>query len=270
MQEYQLVPKQMVNMLGQANQMQITPNLDSVIKLDNEMEKILNNKNLTIDQKYAQYQEILERYLTYRRKETQQSSHPITIQDSNIKRNVEDEILQLLPSKGNVKNKATQLMNILKTKPNIINWDEDGKLYYKNNLIPNSNIGDIIYDLVNPYSKNRNPIGILHVQKALEEINIPQAMIVNVMRKPSNRNIMPSKSQGTSPITMPLYTQGTSTIKTRSNTRSTSPIDPLLLRGRTLSKSPAKRRRGQRSRSPISQRGEGLYNYPKHKWIPYN
>ena len=51
MQEYQLVPKQMVGMLGQINQMQMSPNMDSMIRLDNEMDGILKNKNLTTDQK---------------------------------------------------------------------------------------------------------------------------------------------------------------------------------------------------------------------------
>lgn len=286
MQEYQLVPKQMVGMLGQINQLQMSPNMDSMIKLDNEMDGILKNKNLTTDQKYALYQEALERYLIFRNKQTLQPQYQ-SIQHSGVKRNVESELIGVLPTVA-AKTKATQLLNILKSKPDLLRWDDDGRIYYKNRDIKNSNIVDVIYDLVNSHSKNRNPKGIKEVQHALEELRVPDTFIVNTMRKSSNRNNVDSKATSTDTKSTATMTDtnetmlGTSSPIIKKKSPSSSPEwFSNTKNGRRSPKSSPRRsrsriRRSKRGKSESGQRGDGISNIrfkpyviPHNRWIPY-
>jgi hypothetical protein len=295
MQEYQLVPKQMVGMLGQINQMQMSPNMDSMIRLDNEMDGILKNKNLTTDQKYALYQEALERYLTFRSKQTSKNEYQPT-QHLGIKRNVESELIGILPDIA-TKSKASQLLNVMKTKPDLLRWDDDGKLYYKNRNIQNANIVDIVYDLVNPYSKKRNPKGIKEIQYVLEELNVPDAYIDNHMRKSYNRKTVDSKAvsadikketNSIATITDAYESKSKPTSPTINITRnrSPSPIWSPLKREKSMSRSPSPRltrakvrgrsRSKMKRRSQSDQKGDGIpkirfkpYIITDKKWTPY-
>ena len=76
------------------------------------------------------------------------------------------------------KKQAEYLLQLLKSHPNIIRWNERGELVYKDRLFPNSNLADM-FNLIFSNRKIKNFSGKNEFFQALEEINVPRHFVKN-------------------------------------------------------------------------------------------
>ena len=80
-----------------------------------------------------------------------------------------------------IRQRATALLNRLKTRPEVITWDKTGLLKIKGETISNSNISDLVSDAIK-FKKNFNPTGPKEFFQALSKLNVPKDLVKNQER----------------------------------------------------------------------------------------
>lgn len=86
-----------------------------------------------------------------------------------------EEILQCMPK--NIKNKASLLLNTINRSKNL-EWNSKGEIVIAGEEpIPGSHIIDLIKFTLFPY-KHFIPIGLEQFQQSLQNINIPQSLLI--------------------------------------------------------------------------------------------
>ena len=108
----------------------------------------------------------------------------------------EEDILSSIPKVQRSRVKAV-LIHIRNSK--ILRWNERGEIIYKNQLIPHSHIIDLLKDSQRQY-KNFNPTGLKEFYSALEESNVPKALISNLNRR-EKKIIDPHYTYSLTPLT---------------------------------------------------------------------
>ena len=81
----------------------------------------------------------------------------------------------------NMKTRAQALLARLKEREDAITWDDRGQVILKGDLIPKSNISDLISDAMRS-RKHFNPVGVQEFYDILYEINIPKDLVRNEKR----------------------------------------------------------------------------------------
>ena len=81
----------------------------------------------------------------------------------------------------NMKTRAQALLARLKEREDAITWDERGQVILKGDLIPKSNISDLISDAMR-FRKHFNPVGVQQFYDVLYEINVPKDLVRNEKR----------------------------------------------------------------------------------------
>ena len=81
----------------------------------------------------------------------------------------------------NMKTRAQALLARLKEREDAITWDERGQVILKGDLIPKSNISDLISDAMRS-RKHFNPVGVQKFYDILYEINVPKDLVRNEKR----------------------------------------------------------------------------------------
>ena len=81
----------------------------------------------------------------------------------------------------NMKTRAQALLARLKEREDAITWDERGQVILKGDLIPKSNISDLISDAMRS-RKHFNPVGVQQFYDILYEINVPKDLVRNEKR----------------------------------------------------------------------------------------
>lgn len=178
-------------------------------RLDMDMHNILNSK-IEDREKWIQYLQILQRYLHFAGEERQPlklpilAEEPVSNQFDNVKKDHSDPIVavsNLTTIEDDVKKKNTNLtrytpnylfkcipksyrhkgdllVDALLRQNNFIGWDENGVVTINKEVIPGSNISDLIGDTLRPL-KREKPIGWQKFAKALKHINFPLSSIGN-------------------------------------------------------------------------------------------
>ena len=80
-----------------------------------------------------------------------------------------------------MKTRAQALLARLKEREDAITWDDRGQVILKGDLIPKSNISDLISDAMRS-RKHFNPVGVREFYDILYEINIPKDLVRNEKR----------------------------------------------------------------------------------------
>jgi hypothetical protein len=193
--------------------------LNSLSRLDGEMQKILRSK-IEDREKWALYSQALQRFLHFTETDRKPFKLPIIVDGvSDVHEDFEKSMvkkeeteynatlpnpkptegdatstppnhnypLQFTPShiikvipKSYVKKGQSLLDNILQNKQKIW-WKEGGEIVVNNQVIPESNIIDLISDTVRPL-KRAKPIGWKQFASVLKDIGVPTSCIGN----PSN------------------------------------------------------------------------------------
>ncbi len=158
-------------------------------KLDQDMQDVLNRKDISSEQKLDQYNETLQKYLMYTQKKEpmkiqllQQNPDLATAavenKDSPTESQLESEIIETAPKL--LQTKAKLLLKRLRNDPNI-SWNNRGELVYKGDTVQNTNINDLVQDALRS-RKHYVPRGWQTFATALRESNVPQDLIGNQER----------------------------------------------------------------------------------------
>lgn len=167
----------------QNSHQQIKPNTrrsDTVSELDREMLNLLNNKSLSDQDKWSQYQQVLQRYLHF----TSQNRKPIHIPVVDLVSNVKvkhDELKneELIGTFSKAyKMEIKNILNHIGRRPDKIDWDNDGMVYIDGERVPNSNIVDLLHDVIRA-KKATQPPGWEQLMHALKDISTPTEFITN-------------------------------------------------------------------------------------------
>lgn len=166
-------------------------------RLDHDMHKVLSSKIEDYD-KWAEYNQVLQRYLHFAAKKRRPINIPVqyTPQHENTdlkeeeivkaeikhERLPEDEILSMVPKK--YMKKADNFIRLLDNSGEIA-WDTKGLVSIKGEIIPHSNIVDLLNDALRARKTTTNPRGWEQFALAIQEINVPLELIGN----PKHRNI---------------------------------------------------------------------------------
>lgn len=158
---------------------------------DREMEKILNS-NLQDFEKVQLYYELLKRKTNLQEfnqpwkiseaDDTMKEPSKVEQDPPKIKREIienhhEQPLLDVIPT--GLKKQARQLLQYLKTNPTLFHWNKRGEIIYKNNIIPNSNLADLISLILTQRSVKYPLNGKEEFLNVLSEFNVPKLFIKN-------------------------------------------------------------------------------------------
>jgi len=144
-------------------------------RLDQDMSDILNRTDLSIEQKWKLYQQALHRYLDHTPSPQKPIAIPLFDQEGTSTKSLPlfSLILESMP-KTLVRNTST-LLNLLLTS-NRISWDQTGAVSIDNNVLPGSNIIDLIHDVIRKRT-SQHPVGLDVFKSFLRDINVPNELI---------------------------------------------------------------------------------------------
>lgn len=157
---------------------------DTVSELDREMMRLLNDKSLNDQDKWHQYQQVLQRYLYFSAEKRKPIQLPIV--DLTDGRNVKssglsiDDIVDTFPK--TYKQDAKSLLKVLEKRKDLIDWDSDGILHIHGERVPNSNVIDVLHDVIRA-RKSIQPVGWHQFMHTLKQINVPHEFITNPLSR---------------------------------------------------------------------------------------
>jgi hypothetical protein len=221
--------------------------------LDMEMHKVLKRKDISDQDKWRLYEQILQKFVM----SAQQLKQPIRISlydvesdrkdvdngevdgtsNDNFNVNIPGEILlsnEILQSMGSNKvliRKAKTLLDMLE-RSNLIHWNERGEISVHGQLVPGTNIVDLVNDVLKSRKMNP-PIGWEPFTHVLYEMNIPREYVGNPDRWTRIRQLQTSSN--------------------RNNTRSGSralPLPPPVTRPSSVTRPPTAARPQPAARPP--------------------
>lgn len=176
------------------------PPLDStkakLASLDDDMRAILENKELSAYKKSVLYHQTLRRYMDFHdqykhrpigtvRVASESTERPVASKagavdqlKDELEGDVEKEVLKTVPV--SLKTKALSLLLRLKRDPKVV-WNEKGELIYDGKVQRNSNMTDLINDVLRR-RKQPPPRGWETFARVLKENNVPRDLIGNPQR----------------------------------------------------------------------------------------
>lgn len=197
--EMVLVPKS--DILGQRVLSEtLDPVLNKRLTLDEEIENVLHNKTLSMEDKKNRYLIALNPYLKMKKKmdmndrrDTKYSSETdIKPHMENVSTQTEEEktkdktfkestIINYINGKVQ-KRRAEKIIDFLQSNGDL-SWADNGNVVLSGNVIKNSNIIDVLSDLVNSTSatrrRNKSPVGLQATLNHFKQINMPESFIGN-------------------------------------------------------------------------------------------
>lgn len=175
----------------------------SLRELDNQMRIILERKDMTEHDKAQLYFQTLHRYMTrvnqYRDKplgkvdiaqpqETNETASESTVSESADETSeIEKDVLKSVPF--TLKKKATQLLHHLKQNTDL-SWNERGEIVLHGQKVKNSNLIDLVNDVLRHRKQSEQPIGWATFAEALSRTNVAQELIGHPDRWKSIRSRM--------------------------------------------------------------------------------
>lgn len=162
---------------------QATKVKDTASELDTEMFRLLNNKSLSDHDKWNQYQQVLQRFLHF----SAEKRKPLHLHLSDAS----DESKTKTSTHGSLgveeiidtfsktyKQDARNLLKVLEKRNDLFDWDSDGIVYVNGEKVPNSNVTDILHDVIRA-RKSIQPTGWHQFMHVLKQINMPHEFITN-------------------------------------------------------------------------------------------
>lgn len=210
-----MVPQDTYSRLVTQQQMQ--PAVAQLTNLDEHMQQILSNPNISVDVKYNMYEQALRRYRVLN--EQQQQPMKVEMVQPEVQPVVQPEItdfniVDALPKSAKLKGRL--LLNHIKQAPGI-KVSEHGELILNGKKIPGTNITDLVHDFVRDRSRAQPATGWHEFREALKNSNVPQEAIANKRRMVENfdgmANLFDNDSVHTSPAVSPGFATPNSQIR---------------------------------------------------------
>ena len=182
-----LVP---ADMLGQIREM---PLITHMSNLDLEMDKILQDKQLPMEQKFRQYQTALYRYqVSQHERDKPKIKEQLPVVES--KRFPKEQLLADVPRQK--QRNARLLVEFIENIPELSLTDKN-EIRINNETIPNSNIIDLMADLTRDRREGPPPRGFQEFSALLHEHNVPLEAIGNRKRR---ETMTPQMSETNTPV----------------------------------------------------------------------
>lgn len=197
-----LVPEEFMDMMERKENIQTAPMTKSMIRLDKEMDGILEDGKKATDDKISQYHQDLQRFLEIQEKKKQyiptvkiheeKTPRPTSQEDDTSneeshepgvveKRHLsDDEILESVPK--NSRTLARSMINRLKANREHISWNDKGVTTINGHPVPGSNIIDLVNDQLRS-RKDFDPKGWELFTESLDKINMPKYLMRNEKRR---------------------------------------------------------------------------------------
>src|ERR1700733_4194601 len=150
-------------------------------KLDGEMYDTLH-RNGAEDEKAKLYSNSLRRYLNINKPDIEKKfewQDKPEEKKEEVTKDIDSLVLETVPKKW--KTHASKLLSHLKSNPNV-GWSAKGELVVNDKFIPNSNIVDVVNDLMRKRTSMSVPTGWMELSKVLKESNVPHELIGNEER----------------------------------------------------------------------------------------
>ena len=184
-----LVPEDVYARFEQKQKIESSPLVKNMMNSDREMSDVLQRTDIPDSEKQKLYNANLERYMSLQQQKDSQipKVRLATSEKSEDENNSTQETIPLpdfaiVDSMPKTKRqKATSILNRLKTRPDIISWDESGRVTLEGVKVPGSNISDLLSDAVKG-RKNFNPAGSKRFFNVLSKINMPKDLVRNEER----------------------------------------------------------------------------------------
>ena len=141
--------------------------------LDSDMQSILQRGDMTDEEKVQAYNQVLQRYLEYKRTGGEPAK-PSLVQTKSAF-DVEKDVMRTIPK--TMKRKAEVLMERIRDDPDV-SWNSRGEFVYKGRAIVGSNIVDLVNDMMRQ-RKGFEPRGRFEFARALRHTNVPQDLVGN-------------------------------------------------------------------------------------------
>jgi hypothetical protein len=152
-----LVPEDAFARFEQKLKLETSPLLNNMMQKETEMSDILQRKDIEDDEKQKLYYANLERYMNIMQQKSKEipTVQLATNNDESDKTEITPQETSKLSDSVIVENvprtmrpQAIAILNRLKTRSDVISWDENGQVRLNNVDIPHSNISDMISDAV--------------------------------------------------------------------------------------------------------------------------
>jgi hypothetical protein len=202
---------------------QSKPMAQLINTMDSDMMSVLNNANLSPYEKWLRYSQTLNRYLQYRDAAVRKplmldivgsgsgEAASSTSEPLNL-----DFVIDSIPL--NFRPKARLLLHRLLLEPDFSVVQPSGEVQLADNVLPRSNIVDLISDVVRK-RKNFSPVGWQQFASYLRKINIPRDWIGNDERYLAVATPEPGTPATTSAQRLKLLQARRATIKATPVTR---------------------------------------------------
>ena len=172
------------------------PLSDSVLSLDDEIKRILDDPSLSEHEKGLQYQQTVQKYLTRvgqantrqlnrytptTTPRTPREQPPSTEASSTSDKTgaLEKVIIGTLPK--TLQNKGKMLLDYLKEATDL-RWNDRGELLSGGEPIKGSNVSNLIHETIRTRKLGDEPIGWKTYSNALKQSNVPSDLILNKPR----------------------------------------------------------------------------------------
>ena len=184
---------------------------ESLRDMDRQMRDVLDRNDMNLEDKANLYQQTLWRYL---KRFGQYKDKPLgTVQVRPEERNkavfsgsetlptedvkydpsaIEQDVLQSVPK--TMRSRAERLLQRIKTHPDVT-WNPRGEIEYQGQLVKNSNLTDLVNDVLRKRRYTAEPVGWKTFAAALHHLNVPQDLVGN----PERWKYMREKGLQTSP-----------------------------------------------------------------------
>ena len=156
-----LIPEDVLNRYEQRQRLESSPIMSNMMYADKKMSDILQQDDMSDNEKQKLYNANMERYLEFRRQKDSQIPTART-SDTKEEQQQPESLLSdsavIEPIPKYIRPRANALLNRLKARPDVITWDKTGQIKIEGQSIPNSNISDLVSDALRS-RKNFNPTG---------------------------------------------------------------------------------------------------------------
>jgi hypothetical protein len=168
------------DVLQRLNNSAAAPKNETLNALENDMNNVLHASDLEDRTKWAYYQQMLQRRQHFHDEMRKPVEIPIVASSAGGLNALREEILRSIPKA--FKTKGELLLDRL-CGNELISWDRHGTVSINGAPIPNSNIVDLVCDVVKCKKASAGPVGCAQFVEALRQINVPQEFIGNPQRR---------------------------------------------------------------------------------------
>ncbi len=166
------------NLLSQQKQL-YSPVVNQLSSLDQELQTILADPNLSSDVKYHRYMNVFGQYQNFKNQQMKTAVQaPVTPMQPEMGIPpvelpvTEKQLIDSLPF--NVRRKGKMLLNHIKSDPDHFKWQKSGELVVDGTTVPSSNITDLVHYATRDRKTAKSPAGFKEFKKLLGETNVPQ------------------------------------------------------------------------------------------------